>query len=105
MQVRPHSQVKASRALVSAIVALVRGIGDYPRLLSLCSVTKSCPVFCNPIYCSTLAFLSFTISQSFLKFVSFESVMLSSHFICHLLLLTSVFSIQVFSNELALHVR
>ena len=49
-----------------------------------------------------------TISQSLLKFMSIEAVMLSNHLIlCHLLLLLpSVFpSIKVFSNELALHIR
>ena len=49
--------------------------------------------------------LSFTISQSLLKFMSIESVMLSNHLIlCHpLLLLSSIFpSIRVFSSELAL---
>ena len=47
-------------------------------------------------------FLSFTISQSLLKFASIESVMPSSHliFCCALLLLPSVFS-----NELALCIR
>ena len=52
--------------------------------------------------------LSFSVSQSLLKFVSIESVMLSNHLIlcCPLLLLLLVFSsIRVFSNELALHVR
>ena len=49
------------------------------------------------------ASLSFTISQSLLKFMSFESVMPSNNLIlCHPLLLPSVFhSIRVFSNELA----
>ena len=54
------------------------------------------------------ASLSFTMSQSLLKFMSIESVMLSNHLIlCHpLLLLPSIFpSIGVFSNELALHIR
>ena len=49
-----------------------------------------------------------TISQSLLKFMSIELVMLSNHLIlCHpLLLLPSVFpSIRVFSNESALHIR
>ena len=49
-----------------------------------------------------------TISQSLLKFMSIESMMLSNHFILHhpLLLLPSIFpSIRVFSNELALHIR
>ena len=52
--------------------------------------------------------LSFTSSQSLLKFMSIESVMLSNHLIlCHsLLLLPSVFpSIRVFSNESVLRFR
>ena len=54
------------------------------------------------------ASLSFTISQSLLKFMSTELVILSNHLIlCHsLLLLPSIFpSIRVFSNELALRIR
>ena len=51
--------------------------------------------------------LSFTISQSLLKLISIESVMLSNHLIlCRPILLPSVFpSIRVFSNELALPIR
>ena len=52
--------------------------------------------------------LSFTISWSFLKLMSIESVMPSNHLIlCHpLLLLPSMFpSIRVFSDEQALHIR
>ena len=52
--------------------------------------------------------LFFTISQSLLKFMSIDSVMLSSHLIlCHpLLLMALIFlSIRVFSNESALHIR
>jgi len=54
------------------------------------------------------ASLSFTISQSLLKLMSIESVMLSNHLIlCHLLhLLPSVFpSIRVFSSESGLCIR
>ena len=54
------------------------------------------------------AFLSFTISQSLLKLMSIESVMLFNHLIlcCSLFLLPSIFpTIRVFSNELALHIR
>ena len=52
------------------------------------------------------ASLSFTISQSLLKLMSAESMMLSNH-LCHfLLLLLSIFpSIRIFSNESALHSR
>ena len=56
--------------------------------------------------CQTL--LSSTISQSLLKFMSIESVMLSNHLIlCRpFLLLPLIFpSIKVFSNESALHIR
>ena len=52
--------------------------------------------------------LSFAISQSLLKLMSIESVMLSNHFIlfCPLLLLPSIFpSIGVFSNKSSLHIR
>ena len=52
--------------------------------------------------------LSFTVSQSLLRFMSIESMMLSNHLIlCHLLLLLpSIFpSIRVFSSELTLHIR
>ena len=54
------------------------------------------------------ASLSLTISQSLLRFLSFESVMPSSHFILclPLLLLPSVFpSFRVFSNESTLYMR
>ena len=54
------------------------------------------------------ASLFFTISQSLLKLMPIESVMLFNHLVfCHpLLLLPSVFpSIRVFSNDLALHIR
>ena len=56
--------------------------------------------------CQTL--LSSTITQSLLKCMSIESVMLSNHFTlcCPLLLWPSVFpSIRVFSNESALCIR
>ena len=49
-----------------------------------------------------------SLSQSLLKFMSFESVMLSNHFIlCYpLFFLPSIFpSIKVYSNESALHIR
>ena len=52
--------------------------------------------------------LSLTVSQSLLKFMSIESVMLSNHLILWhpFLLLPSVFStIRVFSKELALRMR
>ena len=65
-------------------------------------------LFATPWTAARQASLSFTISQSFLKFMSFESVMPSNHLtLCRpLLLLPSTFpSIRVFSNELGLHIK
>ena len=70
----------------------------------------SCQVMSDsdPMDCCTPGFSVFTISQSLLKFMSIELVMLSNHFILYypLLLLPSIFpSIRVFSSELALRIR
>ena len=52
------------------------------------------------------ASLSFTISQSFLKFMSIESLMPSNHLIlCRPLLLSAFPSIRVFSDESILRIR
>ena len=72
------------------------------------SVTQLCLTLCDPMDCSTQASLSITNSQSLLKLMSTESVMLSNHFIlCRpLLLLSSVLpSIRVFSNESVFCIR
>ena len=64
-------------------------------------------LFATPWTAARQAPLSSTISQSLLKLMSIESVMPSNHFVlCHpLLLLPSIFpGIQVFANELALHI-
>ena len=61
--------------------------------------------FATPWTAACQVSLSFTISQSVLRFVSIESVMLSNHLIlCHpFLLLPSIFpNIRVFSSEKAL---
>ena len=73
------------------------------------SVAQSCPTLCDPMGCSTPGFPVLHYSQSLLKLMSIESVMLSNHLIlCHpLLLLPSIFndSIRVFCNELAVCIR
>ena len=64
-------------------------------------------LFSTPWTAACQASLSFTISQSLLKLMSIESVMLSNHLIlCHpLLLLPSLFPrIRVFSNEPVLRI-
>ena len=76
--------------------------------ISCCSVLSCVRLFATPWNIASQASLSSTISQSLLKFMSIESVMLSNHLIlCHpLLLLPSVFpSIMVFSSESSLHIR
>jgi len=64
-------------------------------------------LFSTPWTAAYQASLSFTISQSLLKFMSAESTMSSNHLIlCQPLLLTSIFpSIRVFSSELAARIR
>ena len=72
-----------------------------------CSVTNSCPTFCDPMACSMPGFLPFTISPSLPILMFSESVMPSNHLIhCHpLSVLPSIFpSIRVFSNELAFRI-
>ena len=73
-------------------------------LFSCCRVS----FFASPWTVAQQAPLSSTISQSFFKFMSIKSVMLSIHLIlCHpLLLLPSMLpNFMVFSNELALCIR
>ena len=80
----------------------------FSRSVQFSSVTQSCPTLCDPMDCSTPGFLCFTISQSWLKFMSIELVMPSNHLILYhpLLLLPSIFSsIRVFSNEQAVCIR
>ena len=65
-------------------------------------------LFASPWTVAHQASLSFTISQSFLKLMSIESVMPSNHLIfCRLLLLLPSISpsIKVFPNELVLCIR
>ena len=76
---------------------MIQCFADYTLLL-FCSVTKLCPQTC----------LFFTVSQSLLKLMLFESVMPSNHLIlcCPLLFLPLVFpSIRVFSSGLALPIK
>ena len=65
-------------------------------------------LFATPWITGHQASLSITISRSWLRLMSIESVMPSSHLIlCHLLLLLPPIppSIRVFSNESTLHMR
>ena len=80
------------------------------QIFYYCCSTLSCvQLLATPWTAAHQAPLSFTISQSWLKLMFIESVMLSNHLIfyhCPLLLLPSIFpGIRVFSNELALCIR
>ena len=73
---------------------------QFSSVLSLCSVR----LFATPWTAACQAFLSFTISRSLLKLMSFESVMPSNHlvFCCCFLLLPSIFpSIRAMSQFFA----
>ena len=80
-----------------------------PLLFCSCFQSLSCIwLFATPWTAARQTSLSFTISQSLLKFMPIESMMPSNHCIlCSpLVLLPSIFlSIRVYSNELALHIR
>ena len=72
------------------------------------SVSQSCLTLCDSKDCSMPGFLSFTNSQSLLKFMSIESMMPSSHLVLWhpFFLLPSIFSsIRVFSKESVLCIR
>ena len=75
---------------------------------SCCSELSHVWLFATPWTAAHQASLFFTISRSFLKLMSIESVMLSNHLVlcCPLLLLSSIFPfITVFSNESALCIQ
>ena len=79
-----------------------------PLVIVVVQLFRRVWLFATPWTAAHQASLFVTISQSLLKFMSIESVMLSNHLIlCHLLLLLpSVFpSIRIFSSELALCFR
>ena len=68
-----------------------------------CSVDRSSPILCSPMDCNIP-----DSSQRLLKFMSFESVVLSNHLnlCCPLLLLLSIFPmIRVFTNESVLPIN
>ena len=94
--------------IIYKIKAWIKHFRKAIRRVAVQSLSCSCSSLYNPITAACQASLSFTISQSLLRLMSIESVMLSNHLIlCHpFLLLPSVFpSIRVFSSESTLHIR
>ena len=82
-------------------------LSDFFLLLVVVQTLSCVQLLVTPWTAVCQASLSFTISQSLLKFMSIESLMLSNHLILfHLLLLPSVFpSNKVFFNKLAICIR
>jgi len=72
-----------------------------------CSTAQSSLTLCDPMGCNMPGFPVLHFSQSLLKLMSIESVMLSNHLIlcCPLLLLSIFPGIRVFSSESAPHIR
>ena len=87
------------------MIALIQSGSFVWDLFFSCSVVSD--FFVTPWTVAHHSSLSFTISQSLLRLMSFESVMPSNHLIlCHPLLLPSILpSISFFSNESALCIR
>ena len=84
--------------------------GQLMQAIMYCCFQSLSPVqlFATPCSAANQPFLVLHYPPSLLKFMSFESVMLSNHLIlwCPILLLPSIFSsIRVFSNESALHMK
>ena len=93
---------------MSAQAAVVPQKQEKSMCCCYCSVTRSCPILCDPMDCSMPGLPVLHYAQSLLRLMSIELVVPFNHFIlCHsLLLLPSIFSsIRVFPNDLALHIR
>ena len=89
------------------MILLIENISHYTFLVGVQSLSHAW-LFVTSRTVTLQSPLFFTISQSFLRFVSIESVMLSYYLIlCRsLLILPSIFpSIRVLSNESALRIR
>ena len=85
---------------------MVSFIGGFCPFVIVVQSLSHVPLFVTPCTAARQASLSFTLSQSLLKFISIESVMICLILYHPLLLLPSGFlSIRVFLNELALCIR
>ena len=89
-------------------ITMNKASGGDGILVELFQILSRIQLFETPWTAACQVSLSCTISQSWLRLLSVESVMSSNYLIlcCPLLLLPSIFpSIRVFSSELALHIR
>ena len=91
-----------------SVFSLALSERSFSSLILVVELLSYVRLFATPQTAAYQASLFFPISQSLLKLISIELMMLSNHLIlCHsLLLLPSIFlSIRVFFSELALHSR
>ena len=104
----PHGLQHTRLPCPSQTPGVLEGKGVDKHEASSFQLLSCVQLFSTPWAAAHQASLSFTISQSLFKLMSFELVMLSNHLIlCHpLLLLFSIFPIiRDFPNELALPIR
>ena len=90
------------------MIALTSLLVNFLFLAVVVQLLSHVPLCVTPWTAACQASLSITVSQSLLKFMSIELMMISDHLIlCSpLLLLPSIFpSIRVFTSQLALHIR
>ena len=95
-------------SVMSECLTLVADCMSFSKINIVFQLQSHAQLFATPWTAAHRACLSFTISWSLLKFMSFESVMPSNRLIlCRPILLLSSFfpSIMVFSNESVLHIR
>ena len=80
---------------------------SYVIMFIVVQALSSVQLFATPWTAAHQASLSFTVSQSLLKFMSIETVMPSNRLVlCRPLLVPSIFpSIRGFSSELSLHIQ
>ena len=87
------------------MIKILENVSNFHVIVQLLSHVQ---LFVTPWTAACQASLSFTISRSLLRLMSFESVTPSNHLVlcCRFLLLPSIFpSIRVFYNELALCIQ
>ena len=103
-----HSKIHINMFLLRTIVKnLTMYNAVYSTYVFVVQLLDCVWFFATPWTSACQASLSFTISQSLLKLMSIELIMLSNHLIlCHRLLLSSIFhNIRVFSNESTVRIR
>ena len=104
----PKILASSSGSVINKVSSILLAARQWTTIAVVVQSLRRVWLFATPWTAAHQASLSCTISQSLLKLMSIESVMLSNHLVlcCPLLLLPSIFpSGRVFSNALAPHIR